>query len=243
MTQSAPLPKVPVLGRLLMVPVPVAEGAIASLSADVVGHTLHLTRYFVEDLRTARRVLRAIHPGIDIDAMQFSVIDKHAGPDTALLKNWLSAGKDVGVMSEAGCPGIADPGAVLAAVAHELGAPVVPLVGPSSLLLALMASGLNGQNFCFRGYLPVKEPMRSKTLKEWETASVRDNQTQLFIETPYRNQVLLEVVLKTCSPRTRLCIAQNVTAPNAFVRTLTIKDWKTKPPVLGKEPAVFLLLG
>jgi 16S rRNA (cytidine1402-2'-O)-methyltransferase len=146
-------------------------------------------------------------------------------------------------MSEAGCPGIADPGAELVAIAQNMGATVIPLVGPNSLILALMASGLNGQSFAFHGYLPVKDPQRSKRIKELEALSVKEKQTQLFIETPYRNDTLLADLLKNCHPNTRLCIAQNITAPDAFIKTKTGADWKKQVPALGKVPAVFLMLG
>jgi 16S rRNA (cytidine1402-2'-O)-methyltransferase len=160
----------------------------------------------------------------------------------ATLKKWLNEGLNVGVMSEAGCPGIADPGAEVAAAAHSIGATVVPLTGPSSLVLALMASGLNGQSFCFNGYLPIKDPARTQKLKALEALSRKENQTQLFIETPYRNNQLLDEVLKQCGDSTRLCIAQNITAADAYIKTQSIGDWKKKKPTLEKSPAVFLIL-
>jgi 16S rRNA (cytidine1402-2'-O)-methyltransferase len=160
-----------------------------------------------------------------------------------LLRNWLKEGHDVGLMSEAGCPGIADPGADLVAVAHNAGASVIPLVGPNSLILALMASGLNGQSFSFVGYLPVKDPMRTKRIKELEAISAKEKQTQLFIETPYRNDHILADLLKNCNPGTRLCIAQNITSAEAFIKTKTVAEWNKQVPVMGKTPAVFLMLG
>jgi 16S rRNA (cytidine1402-2'-O)-methyltransferase len=196
----------------------------------------------VEDVRTARRFLRSLHKDLVIDTLQFSEIDKHTGADLKLLQQWLREGKEVGVLSESGCPGIADPGAELAAVAQRMGASVVPLVGPSSLILALMASGLNGQSFCFHGYLPVKEPMRSKRIKDLEALSVRENQTQLFIETPYRNDALLADLVKNCQPDTRLCIARGLTAPDGSARTLRVAEWQKAMPVIGKVPTVFLML-
>ncbi len=229
-------------GKLYLVPVPIADGALQTLSQEVVQQTAQITHYFVENVRTARRTLRAIHATLVIDTLQFSEIDKHTGPDTTLLRQWIKEGHTIGLMSEAGCPGIADPGAELVAIAQNMGATVIPLVGPNSLILALMASGLNGQSFAFTGYLPVKDPQRSKRIKELETLSQKEKQTQLFIETPYRNDVLLADLLKNCHQNTRICIAQNITAPDAFIKTKTCADWKKQMPSLGKVPAVFLML-
>jgi 16S rRNA (cytidine1402-2'-O)-methyltransferase len=152
----------------------------------------------------------------------------------------LMAGNDVGLMSEAGCPGIADPGADIVAEAHRKGIKVVPLVGPSSLLLALMASGFNGQSFTFHGYIPIDKAERAKKIKELE-ALAEKNQTQLFIETPFRNDSMLDDVLKTCKPQTRLCIACDITASTEFIKTMSIGDWKKQVPDLRKRPAIFLL--
>jgi len=231
------------IGALYLIPLPIAEDAPHTLPAEITEHTGQITHYFVENLRTARRFLRSLHPTLVIDSLQFSEIDKHTGADIKLLLKWLKDGTNVGVMSEAGCPGIADPGANLAAAAHQAGARVLPLTGPSSILLALMASGLNGQSFAFTGYLPVKEPMRGARIKALEALSVKDQQTQIFIETPYRNDHLVADLIKHCSPKTRLCIAQNITAPDAFIKTKNINEWGNKIPVLGKTPSVFLMLG
>jgi len=230
------------IATLFLIPIPIADGMLNSLSPAIVESTLNLKHYFVENVRTARRFLKAIHPAIVIDELSFSEIDKHQGADINTLKQWLKNGHDVGLMSESGCPGIADPGADLVAVAHNMNAPVVPLVGPNSLLLALMASGLNGQSFSFNGYLPVKEPARSQKLKHLEQVSKKENQTQIFIETPYRNNNLLDDFLRHCSDHTKLCIAQNITAPNQFIKCKTIAAWKQQKPVLEKQPAVFLIL-
>lgn len=230
-------------GKLYLIPIPIAEGLLQSLSKEIADVTAGLNYYFVENVRTSRRLLRSLHKELVIDNIQFSEIDKHTGADKNLLRNWLKEGRNVGLMSEAGCPGIADPGADLVAVAHQVGAKVIPLTGPNSLVLALMASGLNGQSFAFNGYLPVKEPMRGQKLKELEARSVRENQTQLFIETPYRNDSMLTDLIKNCNPKTRICIAQNITAPDAFIYTKTAGEWEKNKPVLGKVPAVFLMLG
>lgn len=229
-------------GKLFLVPIPIAENALHTLSPEIAEHTLRIKHYCVENVRTARRFLKSLHPSIVIDDISFSEIDKHRGPDIRTVRNWLKAGHDVGVMSEAGCPGVADPGALLVAIAHETGATVIPLTGPNSLILALMASGLNGQSFAFIGYLPVKDPERSKKIKHLEQLSAKENQTQLFIETPYRNNQLTDDLLKHCANNTRVCIAQNITAPNAYIKTQTISEWKKNKPVLEKAPAVFLLL-
>ena len=230
-------------GTLYLIPMPIAEGALHTLSAEISTVTAHVTHYIVENVRTARRFLRSLHPTMVIDDLLFSEIDKHAGPDVATLRKWLQDGHKVGLLSEAGCPGIADPGADLVAIAHSMHAKVVPLVGPNSLILALMASGLNGQSFSFCGYLPVKEPMRSARIKQLEALSIKENQTQLFIETPYRNENMVADLLKNCLPKTRICIAQNISALDASIITKTAAEWAKAIPVLGKVPAVFLMLG
>jgi 16S rRNA (cytidine1402-2'-O)-methyltransferase len=153
----------------------------------------------------------------------------------------LTAGNTVGILSEAGCPGVADPGQLLVQWAHEAEIKVRPLVGPNSMLLALMASGMNGQHFRFSGYLPIDLPARAKAIKELEHESQRRNCTQLFMETPYRNNQLMEVLVKTCLPQTRLCVAANLTGKDEFIKTKTIAEWKNKLPDLHKQPAVFLL--
>lgn len=229
-------------GTIYLIPIPIAEGAIHTLAPEVLKHTLEIKHFFAENVRTARRFLKALHPALVIEEINFSEIDKREGADMAVLKQWLNEGHSIGIMSEAGCPGIADPGAEVVAVAHRLGAKVVPLTGPSSLLLALMASGLNGQSFCFSGYLPVKDPDRSQRIKALELISRKEKQTQLFIETPYRNNALLDELLKHCGNETRLCIAQNITAPDEYIRTMTINDWKKNKPTLQKQPAIFLIL-
>ncbi len=225
-----------------MVPVPITEGAVQTLSKEVMDVTARLKLYFAEDARTARRCLRAMHPGLVLETITIAEIDKHRGPDLTLFREWIRAGYEIGVMSEAGCPGIADPGAVLAAAAQYAGAEVIALTGPNSIMLALMASGLNGQSFCFRGYLPVKDPARSKAIKDCEAVSAKENQTQIFIETPYRNASILNDLMRCCHPRTRLCIACNISAESGFIITKPIGDWRTNLPVLGKLPVVFLLL-
>lgn len=229
-------------GTLYLIPLPIAEDALQTLPPAVTTKTSEVTHFFVENLRTARRFLKALHPSIIIDSLHFSEIDKHKGADIPTLKKWLKAGIDVGIMSESGCPGIADPGSELVAVAQDLNAAVIPLVGPNSIILALMASGLNGQSFCFHGYLPVKEPFRSQRIKHLEQLSKKENQTQIFIETPYRNNQLVDDFLKNCHDHLRLCIAQNITAENQLIKTRTIAAWKKQKPSLEKLPTVFLFL-
>lgn len=230
-------------GTLYLIPIPIAEGALYTLSPEITTHTFSIRHYFVENVRTARRFLRSMHPALVIDEIIFSEIDKHQGADIALLKKWMNDGLSVGVLSEAGCPGIADPGAVLAGMAQSIGATVLPLTGPNSIILALMASGLNGQSFSFTGYLPVKDPARSQRIKALEQLSIKEKQTQIFIETPYRNDTLLADLIKHCQKNTRLCIAQNISAPDSLIKTKTITDWAKDKPTLGKLPAVFLILG
>lgn len=229
------------IGNLILVPVPLAEGALHTLPAEVFQYTERLQHYFVENARTARRFLRSMHAQLPLEPISLSEMDKHTGPDTKLLERWLAEGKDVGVMSEAGCPVIADPGNLLVAAAHRIGAKVVPLTGPSAILLSLMASGLSGQNFAFNGYLPVKEPARSKRIKELETRAIKEGQAQVFIETPYRNNQILADLLKTCEPHTMLCVAINITAPDSQITTMSISNWKRQAFSLEKAPAMFII--
>ena len=228
---------------LYMVPLPIIEGALQTLSPEILTCTARVTHYFAEDLRTARRFIKSIHPQISIEGLEFSEISKHEGLDKALFRKWLKEGHEIGVMSDAGCPGIADPGAELAGIAHSMNVKVVPLTGPSSILLALMASGLNGQSFAFNGYLPVKEPNRSKRIRELDAHSAAQKQTQAFIETPYRNNHFVADLVKNCASHTKLCIAQNITSEQAFIKTRSIADWRMDMPQLEKSPAVFLIQG
>ena len=203
--------------------------------------------FFVENERSARRYLKSLWKEMVIDNYQWFVIDKHASAITKetetnrTFKKILSEEKNIGIISEAGCPGVADPGQLLIDISHDLGATVKPLVGPSSILLALMGSGMNGQQFQFVGYLPIDNIQRVRAIKDLEQESSRKNCTQLFIETPYRNNQLLEMLLKSCNPGTRLCIAANLTASNEFIHTKTISEWKKQVPDIHKQPAIFLI--
>ncbi|MBO9617666.1 MAG: SAM-dependent methyltransferase [Niabella sp.] len=198
---------------------------------------------FVENERTARRYLKQLKKEIVIDHFEWFGIQKAEEQVLQQFRQQLKQERTIGIISEAGCPGVADPGQLLIAAAQEANAAVVPLVGPSSILLALMASGLNGQQFSFLGYLPIDNTQRIKAVKELENESQRNNSTQIFIETPYRNNQLLETLLKQCHPQTRLCIAVNITAPDESIKTKTILQWqKLAPPDLHKKPAIFLLI-
>jgi len=229
-------------GKLYLIPTPLAGNALQSIPEEVKALSCRLRHYFVENIRTARRYLKQIDKTVDIDAIQFREVNGQVTADLVQLKQWLREGHDVGMMSEAGCPGMADPGSELAAAAQEMGAVVIPLVGPSSVLLALMASGFNGQGFRFAGYLPIKEPQRGKAIKELESLSYERKETQLFIETPYRNNQMLKDLLRLCKQTTRLCIAADITSEKEFIRTRTIAEWQKDAPDLHKRPVIFLLM-
>lgn len=196
----------------------------------------------MEELRTARRVLSAYGLRGQIDGLDFHVLNEHTAPEEVEALLPLFDGQDVGLLSEAGLPAVADPGAALVALCHRHGIEVVPLVGPSSLMLALMASGLNGQSFAFRGYIPAKTDERRSALKELEKQSRALKQSQLLIETPYRNDALLSDMLAVLSPATRLCVAADLTLPTQFIRTKSVAEWKKAPAVIGKRPCVFIIL-
>ncbi len=230
------------IGTLFLIPVPIAEDAGQSSSPEVLAVSSRLQYYVVENARTARRMLRAWHPDLVLESIEMLEIDKHQGPDIPRLLGWLKKGYEVGLMSESGCPAVADPGTEIVAAAQGVGARVRPMTGPSSILLALMASGLGGQSFAFWGYLPIKEPARGARLKELEALSRKEGQTQIFIETPYRNSVLLADMLKHCAPGTRLCIAQQLSGPAEQVMTKTIADWRKSGFSPERAPAVFLML-
>src|ERR1700744_1392668 len=230
------------LGTLYLIPVPLAENAAAKTFTPYLVDTINqLNEYIVENEKTARRFLK--EAGLKTPQSELVIHDygKHNRDNLKPFFTGLQAGRNVGLMSEAGCPGIADPGAEIVAEAHRRGIKVVPLVGPSSILLALMASGFSGQSFVFHGYLPIDKVQRSKSVKDLESQSVRLKQTQMFIETPFRNNSLLEEVLKSAAPHTKLCIACNLTDADEFVQTKSIEDWRTNVPDLHKKPTIFLL--
>jgi 16S rRNA (cytidine1402-2'-O)-methyltransferase len=197
--------------------------------------------YFVENERSARRYLKKLWRDMDIDSYQWFTIHKSEENVKQEVLRQIKLGKQIAILSEAGCPGIADPGQILVAVAQEAGIQVKPLVGPNSMLLALMGSGMNGQHFQFHGYLPIETGERIKRLKELESVSRKEGSAQIFIETPYRNNVLVESILKACSHTTRLCIAVNLTGKSESVQTRTIEAWKKNVPEINKQPAIFIL--
>ncbi|HVB04176.1 MAG TPA: SAM-dependent methyltransferase [Chitinophagaceae bacterium] len=227
--------------HLYLIPCPLSIESLFTIPDYVRVKILGIDLFFVENERTARRFLRALDSGIPIGKLQFFPMNHHAPPDIRAAKDFLTGGRDIGLISEAGCPGVADPGSVLVETAHHLAIPVVPLVGPSAILLALMASGMNGQQFRFAGYLPVKPLLRKKKILELEQRSRKCQETQIFIETPYRNRQLLTDLLSCCSPSTRLCIAADLTGPGEFIRSMTIAKWKEGVPELHKTPAIFLI--
>jgi 16S rRNA (cytidine1402-2'-O)-methyltransferase len=230
-------------GTLFLIPVPLAEGVAAkSFTPYLVDTINNIKEYIVENEKTARKFLK--EAGLKTPQSELVIHDygKYNRDLThADFFKGLQAGNDVGLMSEAGCPGVADPGSEVVEKAHRMGIKVVPLVGPSSILLALMASGFNGQSFTFHGYLPIDKLLRSKKIKELEGLAERNKQTQLFIETPFRNNPMLEEILKTAHPQTRLCIACDLTSASELVQTKTVAEWQKKVPDLHKRPAIFLI--
>ena len=233
-------------GTLYLIPCTLGDTpADQVLPQHVISVARKLQHFVVEQPKTARQFLSALKPEQPIQALHFATLNEHtAANELPELLAPLLAGHDVGIISEAGCPGIADPGANLVNLAHRNGICVVPLVGPSSILLALMASGLNGQCFAFHGYLPIAEAERNKMISKLEAESSRLKQTQLFIETPYRNERMLSALLAQCRPETLLCVATDITLPSEQIHTRSIAQWKSQPmPQLNKRPSLFLLLG
>ena len=230
---------------LYLLPTPLADDTAPQvLPPQVVAAVAAIPYFLVENARTARRFVKSVAPARVIEDIRFTVIDKDSSDADvrAALVPLLKEEIDAGILSEAGCPGIADPGAALVREAHRLGIRVVPLVGPSSLLLALMASGLNGQQFAFHGYLPIEKAPRIAAIKALEKEAQQRQQSQLFIETPYRNGALFVDLLAHLHPGTRLCVAANITGADEFIKTLTVSDWRRLPaPELHKIPTVFVL--
>ncbi len=224
-----------------LIPTVLAEGATQTIAAYVPEAVKQCTIFFVENERTARRFLKSIWKEMVIDDYRWYVIHKAENEVLHSLSQHIKNGATIGILSEAGCPGVADPGQILIAKAQEMGAAVKPLVGPSSVLLALMASGMSGQSFRFHGYLPIDSSQRRKALQSLEEEAIQKDTTQLFIETPYRNDALLKDILGSCKPTTRLCIAADITSEQEMIQTKTIKDWKATSPILHKRPVIFLL--
>lgn len=225
--------------------IPTGLGGL-SIPAVLPPATLEVVRglncFVVENAKSARAFLKAAGHPLPLQALCIETLDEHT-PASRIseLLSLLDDGKDCGLMSEAGCPGVADPGAALVRAAHEAGVKIVPLVGPSALLLALMASGMNGQHFAFQGYLPVERGARAKRLLELEAESEERDLTQLFIEAPYRNNALLAAIVNACRGDTALCLATDLTQPTQWVQTRSISSWKADPPALDRRPTVFLL--
>lgn len=230
-------------GTLYLLPVWLGDaGGSEQMPPENIAIASRITLFFTEQEKTARRMLRRMVPNIELAKLEMHRLDKDSDPhDAEAMIMRLRDGRDAAIVSEAGMPGIADPGALLVAAAHRAGVQVVPLIGPSSLFLALAASGLNGQRFTFHGYLPVKPEERKVAIKQLENDALRNGTAQLFIETPYRNEALLKDLLDHCRPGTLLTIAIDLTQPDGSCRTRTLTNWRKDLPVLGKRPAVFIL--
>ena len=229
-------------GLVYLVPAPLDENGFQVLPAYITGAIKDCQVFFVENERTARRYLKQLWKEMIIDDYEWYTIHKAEQEVVSAFRQKLAAGKNIAIISEAGCPGIADPGQLLVAAAQEMNAVIRPLVGPSSLLLAIMASGMNGQQFQFLGYLPIDNQQRMKAIRDLENESKKRNCTQIFIETPYRNNQLLEILLKTCVPSTRLCLAVDITGAQEWIKTKTVADWKKEKVELHKRPTIFLVL-
>jgi len=227
--------------HIYLIPTVLEESATETIAPYIIDAIKKCQAIFAENERTARRFLKNICKEIVIDDYEWFTIHKAENEVLHSFRQKIKDGKNIAIISEAGCPGIADPGQILIAAAQEMDAVVKPLVGPSSILLALMASGMNGQQFEFVGYLPIDNLERNKAITALESTSQKKNSTQIFIETPYRNNQLIENLLKTCKPSTRLCIAAELTGPNEFVKTKTISDWKNEKTDFHKKPVIFLL--
>lgn len=228
---------------LFLIPVTLGETSIEqvlpSYNREVI---LGIKHFIVENIRSARRFLKKTDALINIDELTFYELNKHTKPEQIeSYLNPIKEGMHVGIISEAGCPAIADPGADIVSIAQRKGYKIVPLVGPSSILMALMASGFNGQSFAFHGYLPIESNDRIRKIKQLEQRIYHEHQTQIFIETPYRNSKLAEDLIRNCSPTTKLCIAMNITCEDEFIRTFNIQNWKKQLPDMDKKPCIFLL--
>lgn len=234
-------------GKVYLIPCFIDEQSVHTLPAYITSAVKECQVFFAENERTARRFLKQLWkyhlPGqeIVIDNYEWFTIHKAEPEVRSIFRQKIKEGKNIAIISEAGCPGIADPGQLLVGVAQEMNVDIKPLVGPSSILLALMASGMNGQQFQFVGYLPIDTEARIKVIKDLEAESKKKNCTQIFIETPYRNNQLIEVLSKTCNPSTQLCIAVNITGEEEWIKTKTIAEWRKEKIDIHKRPAIFLL--
>ncbi len=229
------------MATIYLIPCVLAEDASETIPAYVIEAVKKCQVIFAENERTARRFLKMMDKTIVIDDFEWFAIHKAEAEQLQQFTQKIKEEKNIAIISEAGCPGIADPGQILIAAAQKLNCIIKPLVGPSSILLALMASGMNGQQFEFVGYLPIDNGERIKKIKELESASQKNNSTKIFIETPYRNNPLMESLTKACADKTMLCVAVNITSSNENIKTQNIAEWKKKMPELHKQPAIFLL--
>jgi 16S rRNA (cytidine1402-2'-O)-methyltransferase len=231
------------MAKLYLIPTTLGDTSIERvLPPDLSNLISSIPVFIVENIRTARRFLKKVNPAIVIDDLQFFELNQHT--EKKEISRFLEPnqkGLDIGIISEAGCPGVADPGADVVKIAHTRNIQVVPLVGPSSILLALMASGMSGQNFAFNGYLPIKNPEKSQQIKMLENRMQTEGQTQIFIETPYRNAQLFDELVRNCDPQTILCIAADITLDSEFILSKPISYWKTHVPDIQKRPAIFMI--
>ncbi len=226
------------MGAVYLIPSLLHEDGLRAIPGYVLDAIKNCQVFFAENERTTRRYFKLLWKEMVIDDYEWHTIDDNSA---GKFRRSLKEAKNIGIISEAGCPGVADPGQALIAVAQEMNATIHPLVGPSSILLALMASGMNGQQFQFVGYLPIDNQQRIKAIKELEAESSRKNCTQIFIETPYRNNQLLDALVKNCNSSTRLCVSKNLTGKDEYIRTKTVSEWKSGLPDLHKQPCIFLL--
>jgi 16S rRNA (cytidine1402-2'-O)-methyltransferase len=227
--------------KVFLIPCVIDEAATETIPTYIIEAVKQCQVIFAENERTTRRFLKAMDKQIVIDNYEWFTIHKAEEEQINQFKQKIKEEKIIAIISEAGCPGIADPGQILIEVAQQLNIPVKPFVGPSSILLALMASGMNGQQFEFVGYLPIDNAERIKAIKELEQSSQKNNSTKIFIETPYRNNQLLETLIKTCKPSTKICVASEITGANEFIKTKTAADWQKQKTDLHKKPVIFLL--
>ncbi|MFB0948072.1 MAG: 16S rRNA (cytidine1402-2'-O)-methyltransferase [Spirosomataceae bacterium] len=227
--------------KIYLIPTVLApDTQLLTLSPQVLEIIPKLKKFYVEDIRTARRFISSLKLGIDIPSLVFFELNKKT-PEEKVFKQMNREKQSIGVMSEAGCPGVADPGATAVKIAHRLGWKVVPIVGPNSMLLALMASGFSGQSYAFNGYLPIEKDKRVTEIKRLEELALTKRQTQLFMETPYRNNQVMESLLQHCNPDTSLCVAMNITSDDEFIKTKTVAEWQLDLPDLHKKPTIFLI--
>jgi len=227
--------------KVYLVPSVLDDTALHTIPTYVITAVKDCQVIFAENERTTRRFLKSIWRDIVIDDYEWYTIHKAENEQKNQFRQKMEEKKNIAIISEAGCPGIADPGQVLIALAQQSGAKIIPLVGPSSILLALMASGMNGQQFEFVGYLPIELNERVRAIKELEINSLKKNSTEIFIETPYRNNQLLATLLTTCKPTTRLCVAAEITGENEYIKTKTVADWRNEKTDFHKKPVIFLL--